>query len=296
MGALTLISVPYHLGVRGVGMGRGPLDLLGEWALVERLGAASGAVDVVEVSEPPGGPEVARIFAIDRDVATMVSGARAAGRMPVVVAGNCNACLGALGGIGARRCGIVWLDAHGDFHTPDTTESGFFDGMGLAIATGACWRGLAGTIPGFQAVAEADTVLVGVRDTEPAERDRLDRGAVAVIGGGRGPLHLPIEDVTKAVRQIGQRVDEIYLHVDLDVLDPSLGRANEFATPGGLGLDDLGTVASIVAAASPVGAVSFTAYNPDADPDGSFGDTAVQAILTVMGALARRRAGFTRCG
>ncbi|MGZ4198097.1 MAG: arginase family protein, partial [Solirubrobacteraceae bacterium] len=200
-------------------------------------------------------------------------------------AGNCNICLGALGGIGAARCGIVWLDAHGDYHTPDTTESGFFDGMGLAIATGAAWRGLAASIPGFHAVAEKDTVLVGVRDTESGERDRLEQGAVNVIEGGGGPGRLAIDALAGTLRKIAERVDEIYLHVDFDVLDPSLGPANEFATPGGLGLDDLGTVAAIVASEAPIGAVSFTAYNPDVDARERFGDTAVRGILTVMDAL-----------
>ncbi len=282
MGELTVIAVPFHLGVRGVGMGRGPLELVGERALMERLGSAGHATDIVEVSEPPEGPEVGRIFAINREIAAAVSAARHAGRLPVLVAGNCNACLGALGGIGERRCGIVWLDAHGDFHTPDTTESGFFDGMGLAIATGGCWRGLAGSIPGFHAVAEEDTILVGIRDTEPGERERLDRGAVTVIEGGAGPGHVATAELTSAVERMAERVDEIYLHVDLDSLDPSLGRANEFAAPGGLGLDDLGAAVSIVAAAAPIGAVSFTAYNPDVDA-GHFADTAVLAIVTVMG-------------
>jgi arginase len=77
-----------------------------------------------------------------------------AGRLPVIVAGNCNVGLGAIGGIDAPRLGIVWLDAHPDFHTPETTDSGFIDGMGLAAATGACWKTLCNSIPGFHAAEE----------------------------------------------------------------------------------------------------------------------------------------------
>jgi arginase len=284
---LTLISVPFDHGVRGVGMGRGPLELVNERAVADRLrdGLNDLDVDVVEIREPPDGPEVGRIFAINRDVSACVRRARGENCLPVVVAGNCNVCLGALGGVGSARCGIVWLDAHGDFHTPDTTESGFFDGMGLAIATGACWRGLAASIPGFHPVAESHTILVGVRDTEPREQDRLDQSAVTVIAGGSGRGRLATENVAVAVRRLAEQVDGIYLHVDLDVLDPSLGRANQFATPGGLDLADLGAIAEIVAAAAPVATVAFASYNPAADPAGAFGDVAVQAVVSVINAI-----------
>jgi arginase len=285
MGNLTLISVPFHLGERGVGMGRGPLELIDDRGLAERLHAAGHDADVVEVSAPSAGPEVGRIFAINRDVAATVAAARRLNRLPVVVAGNCSVCLGALGGLGAARCGIVWLDGHGDFHTPDTTESGFFDGMGLAIATGAGWSRLAHSIPGFHAVSEEDTILVGVRDTERGERERLEGGSVTVFEGGHGPTTLAVNEFVAALDEVAERVDALYLHVDLDVLDTSLGRANEFATVGGLNLDDLSSVASAVAARAPVGALSFTAYNPDVDPGDGFGEVAITAILTVIDAL-----------
>jgi hypothetical protein len=91
----------------------------------------------------------------------------------LILSGNCNAGLGAIAGIDAAKAAIVWLDAHPDFHTPETSASGFLDGMGLAIATGACWGTLAGSIPGFLPVEERNTVLVGARDIDPGEQERL---------------------------------------------------------------------------------------------------------------------------
>ncbi|HEX5954748.1 MAG TPA: arginase family protein, partial [Solirubrobacterales bacterium] len=104
------------------------------------------------------------------------------GRLPVLVAGNCIVSLGAIGGVAGGTVGILWLDAHPDFHTPETTPTGFLDGTGLAAATGACWHVLCSRIPGFAPVAEDHVVLAGVRDIDPGESERLE----AELGGG-GP-------------------------------------------------------------------------------------------------------------
>src|SRR5207253_2124442 len=75
-------------------------------------------------------------------------------------------------GLGAD-VGVAWLDAHGDFHTPETTTSGFVDGMALAVAAGQCWRALAAAVPGFEPVLAGRVVHVGGRDFDPGKRDRL---------------------------------------------------------------------------------------------------------------------------
>jgi len=69
-----------------------------------------------------------------------VRSAVACAQLPVVLAGSCNASLGVLAGFDHSRCGAVWLDAHADFNSPDSTASGFFPGMSVAIITGHCYR------------------------------------------------------------------------------------------------------------------------------------------------------------
>jgi len=81
--------------------------------------------------------------------------------------------------------GIVWFDAHADFNTPETTNSGFLDGMGLAIAVGHCWRSLSRTVEGFRPVREGNVVLVGGRGASPAEKERLSRSGETVVEGRR---------------------------------------------------------------------------------------------------------------
>ena len=71
-------------------------------------------------------------------------------RFPVVLAGNCNSYVGTLAGLETDRAGVSWFDAHGDFNTPETTTTGFLDGMGLAMASGRCWKAMPETIAWFQ--------------------------------------------------------------------------------------------------------------------------------------------------
>jgi len=283
---LTLIGVPFHLGVRAVGMGSGPLELLGDGAAPARLRDAGHDVDVDLIDDPTEDNEVGRIFAINRDLAGAVRAARDADRTPVVVAGNCNVCLGAIGGIGPSRCGIVWLDAHPDFHTPETTDSGFLDGMGLAMATGACWSTLAHSIPGFRPVDERDAVLVGVREIDSGEQQRLDSGEVTVIAGGGGRA-LAREDIERAAKTVADRVDGVYLHLDFDAIDPALGRANEYASDGGLSVEDARMAITTVTERMPILAISFTAYNPHVDRD-RFGPTALDVVDAAVAAARRR--------
>jgi arginase family enzyme len=103
------------------------------------------------------------------------------------------------------------------------------------------------SIPGFRAAEERNAVLVGVRDINRGEQERLDAGEVEVIEGGDGPGRLAVHDLERAIGTIADRVDGVYMHVDFDSIDPSLGSANEYAAEGGLGIDEVEAVASAVA-------------------------------------------------
>jgi arginase len=268
-------------------MGAGPLELLGDGAAPDRLRDAGHDVEIDLVADPTEDNEVGRIFAINRELARAVGAAREADRTPLVVAGNCNVCLGAIGGIDVARCGIVWLDAHPDFHTPETTDSGFLDGMGLAMATGACWSTLAGSIRGFRPVDERDAVLVGVREIDAGERERLDSGEVTVIAPGRGPGTVAADEVGRAAETLADRVDGVYLHLDFDSIDPSHGRANEYAVDGGLSIEDARAAIASVAERVPILATSFTAYNPGIDRT-RFAPTALDVVDAAVEASVAR--------
>jgi arginase len=260
---VRLIRVPYDAGNRGLRMGAGP----------ERLAAAAGPlrtrgieVDEVAVEAPAGlRTEIGTTFALHRAVAAEVREAAAAGAFPLVLSGNCGSAIGALAAAGAGT-GIAWFDGHGDFNTPETTASGFLDGMALAIATGRCFRPLALSVPGFAPVAEHDAVLVGARDLDPAELTALQGSGVSwvtvaeVRRSGAGAALQPAMGRLRARR--------MHVHIDLDVHDPALAPANEFAPPDGLTPPEVQDAVRAIAAARGICSASLAAYDPSVDPEG----------------------------
>ena len=155
--------------------------------------------------------------------------ALAAGRYPLLTASDCSICLTTLPALVRHRpdAWVLWLDAHADFNSPDTTPSGFLGGMCLAGACGVWDSGLgAGVDP-------ARVVMCGVRDVDPGERVLLDTRGV-------GRVERPAE---LAGLLTGRPV---FVHLDLDVLDPAVLPAT-FAAPGGFSDGGLRTLLAEVA-------------------------------------------------
>jgi arginase len=276
---LQIIAVPYDSGHRATRMGRGPEHLL-HHGLEGRLRAAGHGVGV-EVLEAEGFPaENATSFALYRQVGERVTRAVAQGRRPLVLSGNCGAVLGAIAGLGPRRCGLVWLDAHGDFNTPDITPSGFLDGMGMAVAVGRCWKGPASSIAGFRPLPEEAVAHVGGRDLDPEERTALEGSAIGVAGAAAIRRQGVDAVLGPVLARLRARVDGIYLHVDLDVLDPAFAPANTYAAPGGLTLEQGMEVVRAVRHGSPLLGMGLASYDPGCDPEGRARAAALGLIET----------------
>lgn len=271
---VQILAVPYDSGRRDVRMGKGPGRLLGLG--LEAVWSAHGhevATEWVEAGPSDSG-DVRSSFELYDGLADRVRAAHADKRFPLVIAGNCGVTIGALAGLADVRPAVVWFDAHGDFNTPETSPSGFLDGMALAILTGRCWRALAKKVSGFEAVPDTRIALVGARDFDPPEADALAASRILRIGADLSGL----DDVFPVA-------GPLWLHVDLDVLDIAEGRANQFATTGGLTVSQLvAAVRRLATRLSAVGA-ALTAYDPAADADGR---VAVAALM-VANALAETR-------
>jgi arginase len=269
--SLALIAWPYHAGIADVSMGLGATRLAADERLRHMLEREIDEVTVERVLPVEESlPEVARVFELDRRLARSVAAARGRGQFPFVLAGNCVSCLGTTAGVRNHwDLGVIWLDAHADFDTPEDNLSGFTDVMGLSILTGGCWRALRETIPGFRTIDEQNVVLIGTRDLEPYQRDRLDASRISAIAGA-----VDAEELRRAVEDLHGRVEEVYLHVDLDVLDISIGRPNAYAAGDG---PDLKTVLRAVEETFvrfTVRAAALTAYDPRLDDTGSIAEAA----------------------
>lgn len=280
-GSVSLILSSFDSGRFRIRMGNGP-DHLMACGLADRL-AREGweVVPNVLVPTDPFPTEIGTGFDLQRLAAAAVSAAVAAGAFPLILAGNCNtAAIGAIAGMGGRRQGIVWLDAHADFNTPETTESGFLDGMGLAMATGRCWVSMTAKVPGFHPVEEANVLLVGGQD--------LDRQEAADIAQS-GMTHLAPDDLRRqgpaaALAALGPQIDAAYLHVDLDVHGRAHGRVNDFQPAAGLSPQEVRDVVAMATTTLPVAAAAVTAYDPACDTDGRTAQIAIDLIASMLAA------------
>jgi arginase len=243
-----------------------------------RLRAAGHAVTVERIDLPSAAaPEIRAAFDLAARLSERVSAARADGALPIVLAGNCATAMGTLAGLGDADPAILWLDAHADLNTPETTRSGMLDGMALAIATGRCWPALAATIPGFCVVPDARVCLAGTRDVDAGEAELLRSSAATVLSPSDVSVHLsPALDTLRA------QTETVYLHIDLDVLDPSEGTVNAFSAPGGLRLAEVLELIRATRSRFRLGAAALTAYDPSYDADGRI----AAAALAILDALA----------
>ena len=247
-------------------------------------GAPGHTVASPVVIEPAAGPvaEIRTAFSLMAGLAAAVRAARAAGRFPLVLAGNCNTSVGTVAGLGGGvGTAVLWFDAHGDFNTPETTTSGFLDGMGLATLTGRCWAALAASLSGFTPVSESNACLLGVRDLDPQEAEAIARSQLHALAPRAIASALP-----GLLAGWAPHVKRAYLHLDMDVLDPSEGRANELAAPDGVSLAELRQAVAAIGRVLPIAAATISAYDPAHDPEGRIVAAAVTLAQSVLAAAA----------
>jgi len=239
---VALIKMPY-VGERNVpDTSRGPdyLEEGGIRKLLEQQGAQVKPPDTVALTaeEEKTYGSWNHLALASGDLAKMVSEERRNGYLPIGLLANCNGLLGMLSGLQHSgpsgkplRVGMVFIDAHGDFNTPETTLSGMLGGMPVAIAAGQCltrMRIKAGLEP---AIPTRHIVEMCVRDTDPLEQELLDRSEIQ---------QLTLEDVRtrsanlhREMKRLSELTDVIYIHVDMDGLDPREVPGHPLTVPGG---------------------------------------------------------------
>lgn len=179
-----------------------------------------------------------------------LAGEVAAAEMPVVYAGDCVSIIGTLAGLQRRGLDptLLFFDAHGDFNTWATTPSGFLGGMPLAMATG---RGeqLIVEGAGMETIPDERAWLIGARDIDRGEDDLIAASRMVVVSVEQS-MTMPVP------------TGPLYIHVDVDVVDPSDMPAVNYPAPGG---PSLATVARAVEhfAGGEVVAFSISSWNPD---------------------------------
>jgi arginase len=220
----------------------------------------------------PEGDTQTRMSVLHEGLAKEVEGSLVRGDRPVSIVGDCCATLGFIAGL--QRSGVdptlIWFDAHGDFNTWETTPSGFLGGMPLAMLVGRGEQRMSRSV-GLRSVLEEQVVLTDARDLDPEEKVLVETSKV---------YHLP---------RVGDLLDHLlpdrslYIHFDVDVLDPVVAPAVSYPAPGGPGVEELKGIFQHLSRTRPIVGISMSTWNPNLDEEGRTEDLCMEVLNVLLG-------------
>jgi arginase len=290
-----IIALPWNQDRRGQGLGSGPEAILGA-GLSNWLEVAGCRVDgptVIELTEDEQKQYGAwhKVGVHGAHLADAVASLRQRGAFPLALLGDCNGSLGMIAGLqhaGAQRLGMVWFDAHADFNTPETTRSGMLGGMPVAVAAGLCLSRLRERAGIETPLATQQIVLAAVRDTDPLEQElvdqyRLENVPTSDLTGDRHGLHA-------AMQRLSQECDQIYIHIDLDVLDPIDAPGMNLPVADGPTSDELAAAIDLCLSFEKSAALGIASYNAPQDEQNRTLTGVYRVIAGAVRGLAARGA------
>lgn len=295
---IRIVGVPMDLGAgrRGVDMGPSALRIAG---LAERLREIGQTVfddgdipvkvpESQEIDNPKLKylPEIVRVSTI---LAHKVEAIMEAEEFPLVLGGDHSIAMGTISGLSnyARkhglRFGVIWIDAHADMNTSDTTPSGNIHGMPLAAVLGEGARELT-TIGGdFRKVEPSNAVLIGVRNIDRAEKEIVKRTGIA---------HYTMSDIDKygahriigrVLKEMKEKVDLLHVSFDIDSVDPSVATGVGTPSPGGLSYREAHLIMETIADCACMSSLEVTEVNPIFDVKNQSAEFATEIIASAMG-------------
>jgi arginase len=288
----TLLGIPIYTLSKYRGMGLS-VHALRDLGIAETLRRRSdsltdlGDVTLVPLEQDAGPPNLRNLQHFSQCTDTIFD---ATSKIPTddfvfCLGGECALIVGSLAGYKQAfrgQPGMLWLDAHGDFNTPETTPSGFIGGMCLAFA---CGRG-----PKFSGQIEASRPLLkeeklvhmGSRDLDPSESKAMEASPMRLFPSTR----LRKDGVDKVAGQVANflsdAADWIVCHLDVDVIDPGTVPAVSYPAQGGLATGEVKSILEAVKNTGKLKVFDLAAYNPTLDPDQSSGRAILRLISEIF--------------
>jgi len=278
---ICLIEVPFHLGKERVGMGLGPIKMI-QSNLVQELLDQNHNLKVEAVRHSGSfESELNAIIELNKRLKMIVKESIKNNYFPLILGGDCNTSLGTLAGLNSESTGIVWLDAHGDFNTPTITLTNYLDGMPLAIATGQCYPDAWTQIAEINPIDSSFVLHVGERDLDPKERELLESNNIPLISTADLKATSVKNVLNPHLKALKNRVKDVYLHIDIDVLDPQEVQGVDYRTPNGLFSNELKDIIKAISEVLQIKAVGFAAYNPNHDKNNNTLKVLISLIIKI---------------
>jgi arginase len=291
---ISLIGVPMDFGqdLRGVDMGPAAVRYTGLIPRLRELGHTvrdRGDVlipirDDADREQVPGKKYIEEITRICESIYAMGRQVVTQGDFPLFVGGDHSIAVGTVSAVAPENepMGLIWMDAHGDVNTPDTSPSGNIHGMPLAILMGDGHKELVNVgRPGPKILPE-NVVMIGLRDLDPAEKKRLKTSGVTVFTM-RDIDEQGISSVAnKAVMKFAH-LKRIHLTVDMDALDPVEAPGVGTPVPGGITYREAHLLMEILADSKKMTSMDLVEINPILDVANKTAKLAVELTLSALG-------------
>jgi arginase len=288
---IRIIGVPMDLGQsrRGVDMGPSALRYAGLADRLRRLGYTmedQGNIDtpVRDTLPPEGG--LAFLPAVEQACQTIYQAGQKAvadGCLPLFIGGDHSIAVGTIGGVShAERIGVLWIDAHGDFNTPESSPSGNLHGMPLAVLMGLGTPALVDLGRAGPKLKATEVMLIGVRDLDRQERHMVKQSGIGVYTmreiDERGMATIANEALTRL-----SHVSRLHVSLDMDSLDPSEAPGVGTPVPGGLTYREAHLLMEIIADCACVGSIDVVEINPILDQRNHTAKIALELIASLLG-------------
>jgi arginase len=291
---IDVIGVPIDLGAdrRGVDMGPSAIRYAHLQKKLEDLGYTVEDVGNVEVPiaemcsiTNPKLKYIDCIIPMSRRVAGAVATSVQGGRFPLVLGGDHSLSIGSVRGAARnKKLGVIWIDAHADFNTAETTPSGNIHGMSLAILAGQGDPSLVQLWDEPLPVIDPKKIaIIGARDLDSGEKVNLQNAGAMVLGMEQIDRYGMVAMVEKAIEHVSRGVDGIWLSLDLDALDPQHAPGVGTPVPAGLTQREAHLACELIAETGKLIGMDLVEVNPILDVQNQTASLAVEFALSALG-------------
>ena len=294
----TIIGVPMDLGAgrRGVDMGPSVIRIAGLNQALGRLGYEVTDVGNIPVRPPEAMPRgnthahyLPEIAAACEELSRMVEQSLQDGAIPVVIGGDHSIAIGSASGVASyyskknQKIGIIWLDAHTDINTPDTSPSGNIHGMPLAALLGFGARELT-HVGGFAPkVHPENTVIIGARSVDPGEKEIIRKLGIRVFTMTELDEKGMANVIEEAIRIASSGTVGFHATLDMDFVDPYYAPGVGTREPGGATYRETHLAMEKIADSARMVSLELTEVNPLYDTANQTAQMAVEFILSALG-------------